>query len=266
MRGCLFRSTFNAFQSSVTTDHDARQGDGRLYDLHIFCDFDGTISALDIGDDFFRTFSRQEPWHSRLLEGKISIRDYWRVVAEEVDRPLTEAILDDYVRTIPIDPGAHELLELARAEGIPFTVVSDGFDFYIRRFLADHGLEGVETFCNRADLTDDGRLVMSFPYAAEGCECISAACKRNIVLRSVAPDVRVIYIGDGRSDFCPAEHADVIFAKKHLAAYCNANRLPHYPFRTLSDVARQLRLLLDRRRLRPRHQAQLRRKSAWEAE
>jgi 2,3-diketo-5-methylthio-1-phosphopentane phosphatase len=253
-------------ENPVTIDQNLPDGDARLFSLHIFCDFDGTISALDIGDDFFRTFSRQEPWHSRLLAGELSIRDYWRTVAEGIDRPLDETALDEYIGGIPIDPGAHELLELARIENIPFTVVSDGFDFYIRRFLAVHGIDGAEVFCNRSVLTDDGRLALGFPHAAEGCECMSAACKRNIVLRSVAPDARVVYIGDGRSDFCPAEHADVIFAKKHLAAYCNANRLPHYPFKTLADVARQLRLLLDRRRLRPRHQAQLRRKSAWEAE
>jgi 2-hydroxy-3-keto-5-methylthiopentenyl-1-phosphate phosphatase len=81
-----------------------------------------------------------------------------------------------------------------------------------------------------------------------------------------APESRIVYIGDGVSDFCPAEHADIIFAKKELAAYCNRQRLPHYPFTTLSDVARQIRLLLLRRRIRPRYQAQLRRKGVWEGE
>ncbi len=240
--------------------------DDRLYEARIFCDFDGTLSGIDIGDDFFATFGRQQPWHTQLLNGEITIRDYWRTVAASLAEPMTEARIDDYIATIPIDPGARELIDLAKEEGIPFTVVSDGFDFYIRRFLEHHGIEGVEVFCNRGTLTEDGRLTLSFPYAAEGCDCMSATCKRNVVLRSIPPEGRVIYIGDGRSDFCPAEHADIIFAKKRLAAYCNERRLPHYPFTTLSDVARQLRLLLNRRRLRPRHQAVLKRKGAWEGE
>ena len=109
-------------------------------------------------------------------------------------------------------------------------------------------------------------MTIAFPHAAEGCDCFCAACKRNVVLLRAAPDARIVYIGDGISDYCPAEHADIIFAKEQLAAYCNAHRLPHYPYTTLSDVATQLRKLIAKRRIRARHQAALKRKRAWEME
>jgi 2,3-diketo-5-methylthio-1-phosphopentane phosphatase len=245
---------------------DDAAGRERLYDIHIFCDFDGTISGLDIGYDLFDRFGAQEPWNTQLLEGKLDVREYWRIMAEQLREPLTDNLLDDYLRSIPLDPGFGELLELARSEGIPFTIVSDGFDLYIDRFLSLHGVADVEVYCNHAELTGSGRLEVSFPHAAEGCDCICATCKRNVLLWRAPPEERIIYIGDGVSDYCPAEHADIIFAKKSLAAYCNRQRLPHYPFKTLSDVARQLRLLLSRRRIRPRYQAQLRRRGVWEGE
>ncbi len=237
----------------------------RLYGLHIFCDFDGTISGRDIGYDLFATFGRQEPWHTQLLERTLPIRDYWRAMAENLREPMTEALLDDYLRSIPLDPGFAALLDLARRESIPFTIVSDGFDLYIRRFLAMHGFGPIDLYANSAGLVD-GRMIMSFPHAAEGCDCVCATCKRNVLLRCADPESRIVYIGDGVSDYCPAEHADLIFAKNSLAAYCNAHRLPHYPFKTLEDVVRQLELLLARRRIRGRHQAYLKRKGVWEAE
>jgi 2,3-diketo-5-methylthio-1-phosphopentane phosphatase len=244
----------------------ANETSSRLYDLHIFCDFDGTISTRDIGFDLFDRIGEQEPWHSRMLEREISLIEYWRGVAGTIREPLTPGRLDEYLITIPIDNGFGGLLQLARDEEIPFTIVSDGFDLYIERYLALNDVHGVEVMSNHAELAPDGRLAISFPNAAEGCDCFCAACKRNIVLRRASPESRILYIGDGISDYCPAEHADIIFAKGSLAAYCNAQRLPHYPFKTLGDVERQLRLLLDRRRIRPRHQAMLKRKDAWEGE
>lgn len=238
----------------------------RLYNLHIFCDFDGTISTRDIGYDLFDRYGEQEPWHSRMLAREITLAEYWRGVIGTLRESLAGELLDRYLREIPIDSGLASLLELARAEDIPFTIVSDGLDLYIERYLRLNGVEGLEVMANHAELDADGKLRVSFPHAAEGCDCFCAACKRNIVLRRAEPESRIIYIGDGISDYCPAEHADIIFAKRELAAYCNAHRLPHYPFKTLGDVERQLRLLLERRRIRPRHQAQLKRRSAFEAE
>jgi 2,3-diketo-5-methylthio-1-phosphopentane phosphatase len=237
----------------------------RLYTVHIFCDFDGTISGRDIGFDLFHRHGVQEPWHSRMLAREISVAEYWRGVFTTLDPALTPEALDEYLAAIPIDPGFADLLALARREGIRFTVVSDGFDLYIERFLRLHGVEGLEVHANHAELAPGGVRV-SFPNAAEGCDCFCAGCKRNLLLGLSDPESRIVYIGDGISDYCPAEHADIIFAKRDLAAYCNAHRLPHYPFKTLGDVARQMALLLERRRIRPRHQAMLKRKGVWEAE
>ncbi|MDB5034021.1 MAG: phosphoserine phosphatase [Chlorobi bacterium] len=244
----------------------SQQSDNPLYTVRIFCDFDGTISGKDIGFDFFNRFSVQEPWNGMMLNHEISVTDYWRRMASGLRDPLTTEFLDDYLRSIPVDPGLDDLLTLIRERSVPFTVVSDGFDLYIRRFLAIHGVHHLDIYANHAGLTADGRMEVSFPHAAEGCACFCATCKRNLVLSLSSPDDRIVYIGDGVSDYCPAEHADVIFAKGSLAAYCNAHRLPHYPFKTLADVALQLRTLLERRRLRPRHQAALKRKGVWEGE
>ncbi|MBS1911256.1 MAG: MtnX-like HAD-IB family phosphatase [Bacteroidetes bacterium] len=238
----------------------------RRYDIDIFCDFDGTISPVDIGFGLFDRYGRQEPWNTMAEDGRIPIREYWRAMIAHLEQPLTGDVVDAFIRELPFDPGISGLLEFAQGEGIGFTVVSDGLDLYIERYLKLHGVACANIVCNRAVLDGDEVRSISFPHAAEGCMCPSAVCKRNVILVRARPHARIVYIGDGVTDYCPAQYADIIFAKGRLAAYCNANRLPHYPFKTMADVERQLRLLLERRRIRPRHQAALLRKSAWEEE
>jgi 2-hydroxy-3-keto-5-methylthiopentenyl-1-phosphate phosphatase len=50
----------------------------------------------------------------------------------------------------------------------------------------------------------------------------------------------LVYIGDGRSDFCIAEEADLLFARSVLARHCVDNGLPFVAFETFSDVQRYL--------------------------
>lgn len=237
----------------------------RLDSVRIFCDFDGTISTRDIGYDLFDRYGEQEPWEPDLVSGRIGIRDYWRGVVRTLREPLTPELLDSYLRSIPIDPGFLDLLDLVRREGIPFTVLSDGLSIYVHRYLELHGLTGLHVVCNEAWTNDASELEVRFPYAVDGCDCPSAVCKRNVLLTASGPDDRIIYIGDGLSDFCPTECADVIFAKGNLAAHCNRNGLPHHSWKEMAEVVAALEKLLAKRRLRPRYQAALARKRAWES-
>jgi len=86
------------------------------------------------------------------------------------------------------------------------------------------------------------------------------------MLVNSGPDDIIIFVGDGYSDYCAAEHADIVFAKKHLAAYCNKNRIPHYPWTSFFDVIRLLEDAEKKHNFRVRHQAFLKRKKAFEVE
>jgi 2-hydroxy-3-keto-5-methylthiopentenyl-1-phosphate phosphatase len=83
------------------------------------------------------------------------------------------------------------------------------------------------------------------------------------VLGESHEDDVIVYIGDGRSDTCAVQHADVVFAKDYLAAWCTEQRIPHHPYRTLSDVQRILASKLATGALRQRRQAVLARKAAY---
>ena len=232
--------------------------------VRIFCDFDGTISTKDIGYDLFDTFGSQEPLHDDLVAGRVGIREYWRGIVQTVREPLTPEKLDEYLLSIPIDPSAKALVALVKEQNLPLMILSDGLSSYVHRYLELHEITDVPIVCNRSRITDSGELEVEFPYAADGCTCPSAVCKRNVVLTSSHPDERIIYIGDGLSDFCPVECADVIFAKGSLAAHCNAGGLPHHSWKMLFEVVRELEKLLNGT-IRSRHQAVLARKRVWES-
>ena len=75
-----------------------------------------------------------------------------------------------------------------------------------------------------------------------------------------------VYIGDGRSDTCAASHADIIFAKGALAAFCNERRIPHYTFHTFFDVVRIFKKIVGTKQMKHRRQAELMSKKSVEVE
>ncbi|MCZ7609204.1 MAG: hypothetical protein M5U17_03485 [Ignavibacterium sp.] len=94
----------------------------------------------------------------------------------------------------------------------------------------------------------------------------SANCKRNHIINHSSDEDYTVYIGDGNSDKEAAQYCDFIFAKKDLARFCSMERISFYPFSSFEDVQNKLIELMNKKNLRKRHQAQLKRKSAYLAE
>ena len=237
--------------------------------LHIFTDFDGTITREDLGDKIFKVFGNFDEYYPRLQRGELTVPEYWCLLCASISPTITLEKMRSWAQEQPADPHFAPFVQFCENNALPLTVVSDGFDVYIdtvlKRELAQCSVQNLPRFCNELHF-EQGVFTPFFPGRDESCSCFCASCKRNTVLNNTPPDALVIYIGDGYSDFCAADHADIIFAKKALAAYCNKNHLPHYPFSSFADVQAIIAGLNQRRRLRPRHQAVLRRKEAFEVE
>lgn len=233
--------------------------------VHVYIDFDNTISVGDAGDELIRTFGSFEPLHTQLQQGDISVAEYYRRAVASFPSTTTPDAIRAWTLSVDIDPSFVKLVAWCSSEHIPITVVSDGFDVYIAPLMERIGLSSVPVHCNRLVFTDAG-FIPEFPGATESCSCYCASCKRNAVLRHASDDDVIVYIGDGMSDTCAAEHADVVFAKSTLAAFCTANGIPHHHFKTLHDVVHILRTISAKKGFRSRRQAQLARKRAYERE
>lgn len=234
--------------------------------VHVFLDFDGTISIDDVGDELMSTFGDFAPLMHMLLGGQISVAEYYRRAAASFSSEATPESVTVFALSRQLDPGIGPLVQWCRANNMPVKVVSDGFDVYIRPLLAESGIIDNVTIHSNQLRYEGGKWTPSFPAASESCSCFCASCKRNVILSAIGDDDVVIYVGDGLSDACAVRYADVVFAKGTLAASCTEEGIPHHTYRSLTEV-----LIILQRRMKDndfprRRQARLARKRAYESE
>jgi 2-hydroxy-3-keto-5-methylthiopentenyl-1-phosphate phosphatase len=58
----------------------------------------------------------------------------------------------------------------------------------------------------------------------------------------LSEDYRVVYIGDGNSDFVPAQQCHYIFATASLLKHCQRNGVACTPFTDFNDVIKTMEL------------------------
>jgi 2-hydroxy-3-keto-5-methylthiopentenyl-1-phosphate phosphatase len=104
-----------------------------------------------------------------------------------------------------------------------------------------------------------------FPYLDASCPS-SANCKRNHIITHSSDEDYTVFIGDGNSDKFVAEYCDFIFAKDDLLKYCERERITYFPFNNFHDVVVRMEQLASKKRLKKRHQAELKRRAVYIAE
>jgi 2,3-diketo-5-methylthio-1-phosphopentane phosphatase len=139
-----------------------------------------------------------------------------------------------FILSLGVDPGFSRFVDLARKQARDIIVVSDGYDLYIDPLLEKAGVPGVRYFSNHMEWVD-GRPQAIFPHFRPDCERRMANCKCQY-LRLGEPNLRRIYIGDGVSDICAAEKADVVYAKADLRRHFERTARPFRPFTTFDDI------------------------------
>jgi len=242
--------------------------------VSIFCDFDATISVEDVGDALFKNFGDFYTYWNEYSEGKYNVRELNKKLCGSLRSNLTYEEITDFAKEMPIDFYFVQFLEYCNQKQFNFTVVSDGYDAYINPIFEFNKIADYPIYCNSLKKNENGFEAI-FYGAVEYCyekncyeknSCTTASCKRNVVLNNSAEKDIIVYIGDGHTDFCAAEHSDIIFAKSKLATYCNENKIPHHPFKSFLDIKRILENYFNTGKLKQRNQSAMKRKSAFEAE
>lgn len=234
--------------------------------LRVFSDFDGTIAVEDVGSQLFRRFagSRAVEIVRKYLDGTITARDCLTQECQAVEN-VTVSELEQFVNQFSLDAPFGPFVEFCRHRSIPVVVLSDGLDFYVERLLKRHGFEGLPFLSNHLEFVQQGpstKLSPSFPYT--DAECLRCGnCKRNHLLTLSGDDDIIVFIGNGMSDRCPVRYADIVFAKGELIRYCQEQNITYHEFRDFSDVERRLELILQRKRIRKRREAEMARREVF---
>jgi 2-hydroxy-3-keto-5-methylthiopentenyl-1-phosphate phosphatase len=211
----------------------------------LLCDFDGTITVQDSLDTVFDHFA---PPTWRALGAAVRAKGGTRA-SIPVEVAMCRATRSDFERVvrekIALRPGFRELLGLCRERGWEFAIASEGFALHIRTVLEREGLGGLRFYSNDL-IFDDGSIAVRQPFVNPDCgRC--GNCKRNHVKGYQEQGYRVVYIGDGITDFCPAREANFLLAKGALAEYCQKEGVGYLPFEDFYDVVRLLRQEVDGR-------------------
>jgi len=220
-----------------------RQPPGSPRRFRILIDFDNTISRGDVLDGVIERFAADDRWR-RLEEdwesGRLSTRDCLDGQLRNLRG--TWAQFAEHLDTVELDPGFTPLLALAQRESIELLIVSDNFDLFLGHILTQRGFGGVPFRANHLEIAA-GQVVPSFPYHRNACP-LCAHCKSTHFLPPHDDGRTIVYIGDGRSDLCPARHADIVFAKASLKRYLTAEGVAHIAFDGLTEVTRELQKII----------------------
>ncbi len=232
----------------------------------MFCDFDGTVAKKDVGKELFLHFAgpRTAEIAAQYVDGTITARECLLSDAALVSGVGAQE-LGDYVDQFEVDESFIQFRHFCAQKNIPLTILSDGLDFYVERILKRHGLGDCPFYANHIEFpVVDGvsRFDVTFPYTDSEC-LFCGNCKRNHMLTLSADSDIIVYVGDGISDRCPAGYADIIFAKKDLIKYCQEANISYFEYRNFGDVQQRLELLLSKKRIKKRREAEMARRDVF---
>jgi 2,3-diketo-5-methylthio-1-phosphopentane phosphatase len=211
--------------------------------LSVCCDFDGTVCIPDSCDFLLEKFAPREwkdlddaVWRGELTEREAFQRQIalLRVTWDEARSALLNGVR--------FREGFPEFVRFCRSRAIPLTILSSGLRELIDVLLQSAGVSGVPVLAHHAEISGDRwrvRLIEG-PRLAEHC----SHCKCVTVLAQKEAG-RVIYIGDGYTDLCPVQHADLVFATGRLAQECADRKRPFISFQTFFDIEHELEKLLE---------------------
>ena len=205
----------------------------------VLSDFDGTITTTDVAEVLLARFA-PGAWEDieRLHRARaIGTRETMARQFALVNAGREELV--DYARsTAQMDRGVPGFLRFCRDRAIHFEIVSEGLDFYLDELMKMWDLN-VPVRTNHA-VFEDGRVRIEYPFADPSCT-LCGTCKLDRLFELRVAGYRVVYIGDGDSDLCPAVEADAVFAKDRLAELCEAEGIPYHRFHEFAQIEREMR-------------------------
>jgi 2,3-diketo-5-methylthio-1-phosphopentane phosphatase len=209
-----------------------------MKNLHIFSDFDGTITDTDTlvflatnlggGPEMVAAIGRL------IREGKLTLAEGIAAEMRSIRVSYDEAI-EVMREEIQLDPGFPAFARWCREKQIPLTVLSAGFLQNIELFLPRDEYPQIEILANTLRPNEKIGWQCEFrdqsDYGHDKAQALKAARKRGEY---------VLFIGDGLSDRSAAEAADEVYAKHSLAEYCRERGIVCREYKSFDQILKEL--------------------------
>ncbi|HBB36366.1 MAG TPA: 2-hydroxy-3-keto-5-methylthiopentenyl-1-phosphate phosphatase [Cyanobacteria bacterium UBA8803] len=207
----------------------------------VFCDFDGTITAVETFAGMLKDFAPQLSVQlmPEIYAMRLTLREGVRRMLESIPSSRYPEILA-YVQQQTTRPGLEELLDFLDERDVPFIVVSGGLLGMVEAVLSRAGKSGqsllervAAIYAVDVDISSDFLRVLS---EFEGdTELVS---KVKVMARHPAEEQ--IAIGDSVTDLNMALAASVVFARDRLSQYLEERHHPYIQWHDFFDVREQL--------------------------
>ncbi|HYY47374.1 MAG TPA: MtnX-like HAD-IB family phosphatase [Thermoplasmata archaeon] len=206
--------------------------------LAVLTDFDGTITRTDVVEAILEEFAPATWWEIEEQHRARAIGTRETLARQVALLRVKQADLIRFVDAkVELDETFRDFAAFCQGRGIPLEIVSEGLDVYVHYLLQKWGL-ALPVRTNRAIFEERG-VRIEYPWADATCT-LCGTCKLLRLFELRTQGHRVVYVGDGHSDLCPAVEADLLFAKAELARLCDEEGIAYTPFDRFSDVHRTL--------------------------
>ena len=212
-----------------------------MHDIILVSDFDGTITKTDTLSKFLEDYADpkwldiENDWRDGKFGSQECLIKQFALVPN-----LTPELIDKFLDSMEIDEGFIPFCQKANENNIPVVVLSDGLDYFINKIFEKNGIDFVNVITNHAYFDDRGRFRIEFPNDSKHCTNEAGTCKCKVVKNLKKRYKKVLYVGDGASDFCVSKEPDIVFAKAGLEEYCKNNGINHIKYSTYKDITNNI--------------------------
>lgn len=207
----------------------------------VFCDFDGTITAVET---FVGMLKELTPELCSQLMPEMYAR---RLTLQEGVRQLVESIpsarypeIIEYSKTKPIRPGLTELVDFLETQSVPFVVVSGGLRCMVETVLGQVNTKG-KSLLERVeeiyavDVNTSGEFLEVISEFEGDSELVA-----KVQVMALHRAEEQIAIGDSVTDLNMALAAPIVFARDRLSQYLDEENKSYTPWQDFFDVREQL--------------------------
>lgn len=209
----------------------------------VVCDFDDTTVLENVAEMLLKEFGGEgwEEYQRQNVQHRMSLKEYQERAFQTV-KVGREAMKDHVKENATLRPHFKALYEYCRKNDIPLAIATMGLDFYVEALLEREGMESVECYAADTEFTEEG-IRYEYRYASKDC-WQPGNCKCMVLERYREKGHSVIlFAGDGKTDICPADRSDFVFARRFLEEHREEQGQPFVKLTDFSGMVRRLKEL-----------------------
>jgi 2-hydroxy-3-keto-5-methylthiopentenyl-1-phosphate phosphatase len=207
-----------------------------IYKRVVFCDFDGTITAIETFAGMLKEFAPDlsAKLMPQMYDRTLTLREGVRQLLESIPSSRYSEILA-YAADKPIRPGLEALLDFLDTQNIPFIIISGGIWGMVKEVLSRHGVLERVTAISAVEIDTRQEYLKVYSDYEGDTELVA-----KVQVMAKYPAQETIAIGDSLTDINMALKADLVFARDRLIDYLESENKPYIPWNDFFEIRDRL--------------------------